>query len=927
MRITSRLFEAFLKCPLKCYLRSIDEPDSTSAYAAWVRRQDESYQSKATERLQNDGECVVGSAATGNLSSGKWHLALDVVAQVNFEPNTAKSRDSYDGVRQIDSHLGQPEGQRSRPLLESRLHGLERFPSGRGKAAQFIPIRFIFRNKLTKDDGLALAFDAFVLSGMLGREISIGRIIHGDGHTMLNVKTAALSGKVRKHLDNIVALLISPTPPDPVLNRHCPECEFQAHCLPKALQQDDLSLLAGMSVKDRQKFRSKGIFTVTQLSYTFRPRRRPKRLRDKRERYHHSLKALAIREKKIHIIGCPELKLEGTPVFLDIEGLPDRDFYYLIGMRIGQGEPAVQHSLWADTVEDEVKIWQQFLTILKTIQKPVLIHYGSYETRFLKKMKDRYSSCKMFESNTGANSVINLLSITFAQIYFPTHSNHLKEIAGYLGVNWSEPQATGLTSVVRRHEWEQSRLPMTKEKLIVYNSEDCLALSKLTQACIRICDANGSANQQTLEAVVDANSIKRKERFRWSLEKNFSVQDFDWINKAAYWNYQRQRVYVKSSNALLPVKKRNKHPLSFDREIEVSRLPTACRACGDAHFRKAGYRKKVVHDLHFQRRGIVRRSWRLIATRYVCTNCGTKVSPLSDSLPHDKYGRGLIAYTVYHLVDVFVPQEAVARILNRMFGFGLDGSGSINPIKAKAAKYYRPTYERILSDLVHGPLLHVDETRANIKGRSAYIWVFTSLEKVAYVYSETREADLPKAMLADFSGVLVSDFYSAYDSLPCPQQKCLVHLLRDLNTDLLNAPFNLLSVDRFGLKARFLRKHKPQVEQFLERIITHQFQTIAAIKYQHRLSKHRNGLFTFLGYDGVPWNNNNAEHAIKSFAQLRRVLKGNSTDRGISDYLILLSICQTCKYMGVDFLEFLRSGEVDIHALIRRQGIKGRVTD
>jgi hypothetical protein len=30
--------------------------------------------------------------------------------------------------------------------------------------------------------------------------------------------------------------------------------------------------------------------------------------------------------------------------------------------------------------------------------------------------------------------------------------------------------------------------------------------------------------------------------------------------------------------------------------------------------------------------------------------------------------------------------------------------------------------------------------------------------------------------------------------------------------------------------------------------------------------------------------------------------------------LVLLTVCQTCKYMGVDFLDFLRSGEKDIHA-------------
>ena len=254
---------------------------------------------------------------------------------------------------------------------------------GRGKPAQFIPIRFVFPNKLAKDDKLLLAFDAFVLSEMLGREVSLGKIIHGDDHATLKVKTSALAGEVRKRLEKIAALLSSPAPPDLVLNRHCAECEFQARCRKIAIEKDDLSLLAGMSEKERKKLRSKGIFTVTQLSYTFRPRRRPKRLRDKREKYHHSLKALAIREKKIHIVGSPELKIEGTPVYLDVEGLPDRDFYYLIGVRIGNGESAVQHSLWADTVADEGKIWREFLGILETVEKPVLIHYGSYETTFL----------------------------------------------------------------------------------------------------------------------------------------------------------------------------------------------------------------------------------------------------------------------------------------------------------------------------------------------------------------------------------------------------------------------------------------------------------------------------------------------------------------------------------------------------------------
>jgi hypothetical protein len=44
------------------------------------------------------------------------------------------------------------------------------------------------------------------------------------------------------------------------------------------------------------------------------------------------------------------------------------------------------------------------------------------------------------------------------------------------------------------------------------------------------------------------------------------------------------------------------------------------------------------------------------------------------------------------------------------------------------------------------------------------------------------------------------------------------------------------------------------------------------------------------------------------------VIAGSSTETGLEEYLTLLSICQTCKYMGVDFLDFTRSGEKDIHA-------------
>jgi predicted RecB family nuclease len=225
--------------------------------------------------------------------------------------------------------------------------------------------------------------------------------------------------------------------------------------------------------EDPKKLHRKGIFTVTQLSYTFRPRRRPKKLRDKREKYHHSLKALAIREKKIHIVGTPELKLEGTPVYLDVEGLPDRDFYYLIGVRIGNGESAVQHNLWADSLEHEGKIWRDFLAILETIENPVLIHYGGYETTFIRHMHERYGEPQGNSSAAKAlQSRVNLLSVIFAQFYFPAFSNGLKDVASSIEYRWADAVSSGLESIAWRCRWDESLGEIAKRHLLIYNAQD-----------------------------------------------------------------------------------------------------------------------------------------------------------------------------------------------------------------------------------------------------------------------------------------------------------------------------------------------------------------------------------------------------------------------------------------------------------------------
>jgi hypothetical protein len=104
------------------------------------------------------------------------------------------------------------------------------------------------------------------------------------------------------------------------------------------------------------------------------------------------------------------------------------------------------------------------------------------------------------------------------------------------------------------------------------------------------------------------------------------------------------------------------------------------------------------------------------------------------------------------------------------------------------------------------------------------------------------------------------------------------------------------------------------VEQFYDALSKRDYKTEVAAGYQKRFAKNRNKLFTFLDHDGVPWNNNNAEHAIKAFVRLRNTIGGTSSAKGMRDYLVLLSICETCKCKGASFLDFLRSGQLDVNS-------------
>jgi hypothetical protein len=275
-----------------------------------------------------------------------------------------------------------------------------------------------------------------------------------------------------------------------------------------------------------------------------------------------------------------------------------------------------------------------------------------------------------------------------------------------------------------------------------------------------------------------------------------------------------------------------------------------------------------------------------------------------------------------------LPYRSIAELVEEQFTEKIE-AGFIPNIIKRVASYYAETETLTIQHLLRSPFIHVDETPINIQGIKQYIWVFTNGKQVIFKLRETREATIVHEFLVNYNGILISDFYPGYDSVKCEQQKCWVHLIRDINNDLWANPFdsefekfvlevkNLIipimeAVEKYGLKKRNLNKFKKLANKFYERVITDRhYKSELTVKYKNRFAKYRDSLFTFLEHDEIPWHNNMAERAIRHFALQRRI-SVSFFESMTPDYLVLLGIRQTCRFQDKSFFKFLFSGETDL---------------
>lgn len=365
------------------------------------------------------------------------------------------------------------------------------------------PIIFSSTTKILPEDKIELSFIGYTLSKFFTHTPEKGYIVLADGKTV----TVKLSDNIKKCLPSIDLLqewLTQESELPPIfLNKHCPYCEFQNSCKETAIREDSLSLLGGMTKKQILKFEKKGIFTIKQLSFLYRPRKRGRRSRHEHVTHKYELQALALRTGNIYIQDkLDNISVHDIEIFIDFECIPDEKFFYLFGIVVSQLGKQTHYQFWADTKNEEESAWNDFISVIEQYDNCPLFHYGSFENKAVLNLGEKYGT----KTEKLIERLVNVNTYIYGKLYFPAYSNSLKDICNYFGLSWSSSNASGLQSIVWRYEFDQSKDNSFRELLQTYNLEDCLNLKGLTER-LRLIAADATHSEHVRFADKEGGSM------------------------------------------------------------------------------------------------------------------------------------------------------------------------------------------------------------------------------------------------------------------------------------------------------------------------------------------------------------------------------------------------------------------------------------
>jgi transposase len=309
---------------------------------------------------------------------------------------------------------------------------------------------------------------------------------------------------------------------------------------------------------------------------------------------------------------------------------------------------------------------------------------------------------------------------------------------------------------------------------------------------------------------------------------------------------------------------------------------------------------------------VIHRDW--------CPKCRKRVEPaVPEALPGATLGNHVLVLSAWLHYALGNTLSQIVEVFNFHLQMKITCGGLVGMWYRLQAILYA-WYEQIQREALHSAVLHGDESGWRVNGKTHWLWCFTTRNLTFYMINRSRGSPaLMNFFVEEFTGVLVTDFWGAYNAVVCAlRQTCLVHLLRELeHTERYKSPGK--HWPEFAKKLRRLvgdaiRLWRARVETpvasyasrrerlatRLQELLDTPWQNRHAKRLIKRLRRHQNDLFTFLDQSDVPFDNNTAERAIRPAVIIRKNSYGNRSERGADCQAVLMSIFRTLKQRGHD---------------------------
>ena len=355
-------------------------------------------------------------------------------------------------------------------------------------------------------------------------------------------------------------------------------------------------------------------------------------------------------------------------------------------------------------------------------------------------------------------------------------------------------------------------------------------------------------------------------------------------------------------------------PEQIDRH-QIHRLP-ACPHCGGRLDRTGRTRTRVVEDIPDDltpevTEHTIHRDW--------CPCCKKQVEPkVPDALPNCTLGNRTVALAAWLHYGSGVTTSQIVDVFNAHLKLKIT-DGGLTQMWHRLAAALEPWYEQIHRHCLDAGVLHADETGWRVEGRTWWLWCFATTDATFYLIDESRgHPALDQFFVAEFDGVLVTDFWAAYDAVGRIKQKCWPHLLRDLKEVDLGAESGgdwpafakrLRRVYTDAVRLELARDVMPPGEYSMKlarlggRVIDlgiEEWTNPHAQRLSKRLRKYGDELLTFVEFDGVPSSNNHAEREVRPAVLMRKASYGNQSEGGAWTRAVLMSVCRTLKKRSLD---------------------------